>query len=322
MKPSLGTKSLRNALREYMMIILALFPFALMVNWIFVPQNVVGAGLTGICSIIYYATQGFFTDLFPEYGGSIPLWISSLTINTILLIIAALTVGWKFCVRTLVGALALAFWYRVIPMRSEPLIEDPVTACIVGGVIFGMSLGIVMLNNGSSGGTDIVAMIVNNYKDVSLGKVMVICDAVIIASSYFLPIPEQFYVEGMDIVDFKIKRILYGLCMTVSYTAALDWIMSRMRQSVQFFIFSLIPDQGTIGRGTVSDTHFSYAGGHFTLTSAGARNHIDSLFHCLAQNALQSGGQFKTIVQDRTVHIKSNQLNRSLFHNNSSLSSR
>ena len=74
--------------------------------------------------------------------------------------------------------------------------------------------------------------------DVSLGRVMIICDAVIIASSYFLPIPEQFMVEGMDVVDFKIKRILYGLCMTVSYTAALDWIMSRMRQSVQFFIFS------------------------------------------------------------------------------------
>jgi uncharacterized membrane-anchored protein YitT (DUF2179 family) len=209
-----------------------------MVNWIFVPQNVVGAGLTGICSIIYYATQGFFPQLFAEYGGAIPLWLSSLSINAVLLLIAMITVGWRFCVRTLVGALSLAFWYRVIPMRVEPLIADPVTACIVGGVVFGMSLGIVMLNNGSSGGTDIVAMIIHKYRDVSLGKVMVICDAIIIASSYFLPIPEQFYIEGMDVVDFKIKRILYGLCMTVSYTAALDWIMLRMRQSVQFFIFS------------------------------------------------------------------------------------
>ena len=180
-----------KTIREYIFIILGLFPFALMVNWIFVPHNVVGAGLTGICSLIYYATQGFFPEIFPEYGGAIPLWISSLSINALLLIIAMLTVGWQFCVRTLVGALALAFWYRIIPMRVEPLIADPVTACIVGGVVFGMSLGIVMLNNGSSGGTDIVAMIVNHYKDVSLGKVMVICDAIIIASSYFLPIPEK-----------------------------------------------------------------------------------------------------------------------------------
>lgn len=227
-----------KVVKEYIFIFLGLFPFALMVNWIFVPHNVVGAGLTGICSIIYYATQGLFPDLFPDYSGSIPMWLSTLSINAILLVIAMTTVGWQFCVRTLVGALALAFWYRVIPMRTDPLIADPVTACIVGGVVFGISLGIVMLNNGSSGGTDIVAMIVNHYKDVSLGRVMVICDAVIIASSYFLPIPEQFFVDGMDVVDFKIKRILYGLCMTVSYTAALDWIMSRMRQSVQFFIFS------------------------------------------------------------------------------------
>ena len=227
-----------KVVKEYIFIFLGLFPFALMVNWIFVPHNVVGAGLTGICSIIYYATQGLFPDLFPEYAGSIPMWLSTLSINAILLVIAMTTVGWQFCVRTLVGALALAFWYRVIPMRTDPLIADPVTACIVGGVVFGISLGIVMLNNGSSGGTDIVAMIVNHYKDVSLGRVMVICDAVIIASSYFLPIPEQFFIDGMDVVDFKIKRILYGLCMTVSYTAALDWIMSRMRQSVQFFIFS------------------------------------------------------------------------------------
>lgn len=227
-----------KATREYILIILGLFPFALMVNWIFVPHNVVGAGLTGVCSIIYYATQDMFPNFFAEYGGAIPLWLSSLSINLLLLIIAAFTVGWRFCVRTLVGSLALAFWYRIIPMRIEPLIDDPVTACLVGGAVFGISLGLVMLNNGSSGGTDILAMIIHKYKDVSLGRVMVICDAIIIASSYFLPIPEQFYVLGMDEIDFKIKRILYGLCMTISYTAALDWIMSRMRQSVQFFIFS------------------------------------------------------------------------------------
>ena len=180
MEPLLQKTPIQRTIREYLMIILALFPFALMVNWIFVPQNVVGAGLTGICSIIYYATQGFFVDLFPEYGGSIPLWISSLTINTILLIIAALTVGWKFCVRTLVGALALAFWYRVIPMRSEPLIDDPVTACIVGGVIFGMSLGIVMLNNGSSGGTDIVAMMLQKYCKMTFSTGVLIADTIVV----------------------------------------------------------------------------------------------------------------------------------------------
>lgn len=224
--------------REYLMIFLALAPFALMVNWIFVPHNVVGGGLTGICSIIYYATQGLFPAAFPHYGGALPIWLSSLVINCILLLVAGLTVGWRFCIRTIFGVFSLALWYRLIPIREIALIEDPLLGCIVGGVIFGISLGIVMLNNGSSGGTDIIAMVVNNYRDISLGTVMVICDVVIILSSYFLPVPEVFLDKITSVSDFKIKRIMCGICMTVSYTAALDWFMARVRQSVQFFIFS------------------------------------------------------------------------------------
>ncbi len=273
-----------KTIREYVFIVLALFPFALMVNWIFVPQNVVGGGLTGICSIIFYATQGLFPTLFPEYGGAIPIWLSSLTINAVLLVVAIITVGWKFCIRTIVGVVALAFWYRVIPLRETPLIEDPVSACLVGGVVFGMSLGIVMLNNGSSGGTDILAMIINKYKDVSLGRVMVLCDAIIIASSYFLPVPENFYTPGMDVADFKIKRILYGLCMTVSYTAAVDWIISRLRQSVQFFIFSAKYDEiatainQTVQRGvTVLDGTGWYSQQPIRVVTVLARKHESQL---------------------------------------------
>ncbi len=227
-----------NVLREYVLIFLALCPFALMVNWVFVPHNVVGGGLTGICSIIYYATQGLFPSVFPHYGGALPIWLTTLVINIILLTIAAFTVGWRFCIRTVFGVFAVAFWYRIIPIRTEALIEDPLVGCIVAGALFGLSLGVVMLNNGSSGGTDIIAMIVNKYRDISLGKVMVICDFVIILSSWFLPVPEAFADRVTDVTDFKLKRIMCGLCMTVSYTAALDWFISRFRQSVQFFIFS------------------------------------------------------------------------------------
>lgn len=227
-----------GAVGEYILIFLALCPFALMVNWVFVPQGVVGGGLTGICSILYYATQGLMPGLFPEYGGALPIWLSSLTINILLLIVAIITVGWKFCVRTIFGTFVLAFWYRVIPIREIPLIEDPILACIVGGMLFGMSLGVVMLNNGSSGGTDIIAMIVNKHSNVSLGMVMVLCDLVIITSSYFLPVPDSVAAVPANITEYKIQRILCGLCMTVSYTASLDWLMARMRQSVQFMIFS------------------------------------------------------------------------------------
>lgn len=226
---------------EYLAIILAMFPMALIVNWIILPQNIVSGGLTGICAIVYYATAGMFPSLFPEYGGSIPVWLTTLVFNSVLLLIAYFTVDWRFCVRTLFGTLTLAMWYRVIPIRTTSLIADPVSACIVGGIAFGVALGVVMANNGSSGGTDIVAKVIHHYRDISLGKVMIICDLLIIASSYFLPIPEQYHPETMDagqLTDFRTQRVLYGLCMTVAYTLSVDTMMGHLRRSVQFFIYS------------------------------------------------------------------------------------
>ncbi len=235
-----GQTPIKTAL-EYVAIFLAMFPMALIVNWIILPHNIVSGGLTGVCAIIYYATRGLFPETFAMYGGSIPIWLTSLVFNLILLCIAYFTVDWRFCLRTLFGILTMAMWYRIIPIRETPLIDDPVSACIVGGLAFGVALGIVMTNNGSSGGTDIVAKVVHHYRDISLGGVMIICDLVIIASSFMLPLPENYIVDGLtpqDIADFKTRRILYGLCMTVSYTLSVDTMMNHLRRSVQFFIYS------------------------------------------------------------------------------------
>lgn len=279
------------AVREYLGIILGLFPFALMVNWIFIPHNIVGGGLTGLCSLLFYATQGMFPSLFVDYGGAIPVWLSSLVINSVLLVIAIIVVGWRFCVRTIVGVLALSFWYRVIPLRIEPLIEEPVTACIIGGIVFGVGLGIAMLNNGSSGGTDIIAMIINKNHDVSLGKVMIVCDFIIIASSWLLPVPENMQATIESVSDFKIKRIMYGLCMTVSYTLALDWFMSRMHQSVQFMIFSKKYAQiatainQTVHRGvTVFDATGWYSGEPVKVVTVMAREQERQLIFKIIKN--------------------------------------
>lgn len=237
-KRDLRRKQPAVMVREYAIIFLALCPFAMCVNWIFVPHNVVGAGLTGFCSILYYATAGLFPNWFPEYGGALPIWLSSLSINIMLLIIASLTVGWRFCIRTLYGAVSLAFWYRIIPIRTHAIIDDPLMGCIIGGLFFGLCLGIVMLENSSSGGTDIIAMIVKKYSDVSLGTSMVVCDIVIILCSWFLPVPEAFQGMMESATDYRIHRIICGLCMCCSYTFALDWIVRRRRHAVRFMIVS------------------------------------------------------------------------------------
>lgn len=227
-----------RAIVDYLVIVFGIFPMALMVNWVLLPHAFVGGGLTGICSAIYYLTDGMFPSLFPEYGGAIPVWLTTFVFNAILLLIAGVTVGWRFCIRTIVGVCAITFWYRMIPILPEPIIEDPWLGAIIGGFVFGLSLGAVIYCNGSSGGTDIVAMIVNHYRDVSIGNIMLLCDIVIILSAFFLPLPERMLAEGGNTTYLHIKRVLYGVCMTVSYTLAVDWFMGRMRQSVQFLIYS------------------------------------------------------------------------------------
>lgn len=245
---------------EYLVIIIGIFPMALMVNWVLLPHAFVGGGLTGICSAIYYVTGGLFPSLFPEYGGAIPVWLTTFVFNAILLLIAGLTVGWRFCIRTMVGVAAITFWYRIIPILPEPIIADPWLGAIIGGFVFGLSLGCVLAVNGSSGGTDIVAMIVNHYRDISLGNIMLLCDVLIIASAFFLPLPESMKQEGMNPTYQQIKRVLYGVCMTISYTAAVDWLMTRVHRSVHFLIYSAKYDEiatainTTVNRGvTVLD---------------------------------------------------------------------
>lgn len=231
-------QSRARAIFEYLVIILGIAPMALMVNWVLLPHAFVGGGLTGICSAIYYVTGGLFPTLFPEYGGAIPVWLTTFIFNVILLLIAGLTVGWRFTIRTMVGVMAITFWYRVIPILPEPIIADPWLGAIIGGFVFGLSLGCVLAANGSSGGTDIVAMIVNHYRNISLGNIMLACDVLIIASAFFLPLPASMRVEGTNPTYLQIKRVLYGVAMTISYTLAVDWIMSRLHRSVHFLIYS------------------------------------------------------------------------------------
>ncbi len=231
-------QSRARAIFEYLVIILGIAPMALMVNWVLLPHAFVGGGLTGICSAIYYVTGGLFPTLFPEYGGAIPVWLTTFVFNAILLLIAGLTVGWRFTIRTMVGVMAITFWYRVIPILPEPIIADPWLGAIIGGFVFGLSLGCVLAANGSSGGTDIVAMIVNHYRNISLGNIMLACDVLIIASAFFLPLPASMRVEGTNPTYLQIKRVLYGVAMTISYTLAVDWIMSRLHRSVHFLIYS------------------------------------------------------------------------------------
>ena len=209
------------ALKEYFMIAVCTIPYAIAVNWILVPHTIVGGGLSGLCEIIYFATNTF-----------IPIWLSSLVFNLALLLVAFFTVGWRYCVRTLWGVLWYTIWLRVIEIPEDSVISDPFMAVILGGLFMGSFLGVVFLNNGSTGGVDIVAMIVNKFHHLPMGRVLMACDICVILCAFFLPeIKELPFGRGLE-------KILFGLCYTFMASTAVDWVINRTRQSVQFFIFS------------------------------------------------------------------------------------
>ena len=201
--------------RELLLIALCSIPFALVVNQILIPHAIIGGGLSGLCEIIYFLSDE-----------RIPIWISNLTFNTILIIVAIILLGWKACLRTLYGILCVTVWFRLIPVPAQPLISDPFMAVILGGVLSGAGLGVIYANNGNTGGTDIVAMIVNKYRHMSIGRALFIADLVIISSAWFLP------------QVTRVEQLLFALCLAFVETQAVDWVMGRGRQSVQFFIFS------------------------------------------------------------------------------------
>lgn len=225
-------KNVHLHLREYIFIALGLFMYAGAWKAFLLPHQITGGGVAGIGALVYYAAN-------------IPMSVTYFAINAILLLIAIRSVGLKFSIRTIYGVSVLTFFFSIIP--EAPLgtfvgDNENFMACIVGGLISGAGIGIVFINNGSSGGTDIIAKVVNKYRNITLGRILLYCDVVIISSSYFLEFG-------------SIERIVYGLTALTTTTLAVDMVINGVRQSVQFFIFSKEYEQianainSEVGRG-------------------------------------------------------------------------
>ncbi len=224
------------AIKEFLMIVLCTIPYAITVNQLLVPHAIVGGGITGLCEIIYFATDTY-----------VPIWFSNATINILLLVLAAFTVGWRYALRTIWGVFWLAFWLKVIPIAPVPILTDSFMAVIIGGLFTGCFLGICFLNNGSTGGTDIIAMIINRYYHYPMGRTLLTADLLIISSAFFLPTIQAAGTQG------AIEKVLFGLTYTFMSSTAVDWVMNRMRQSVQFMIFTQKPDE--IAEAIISQAH-------------------------------------------------------------------
>ena len=200
-------------LKDYSMIFAGLILYALGLTGFLLPNKIVTGGLAGITVLIKSTTE-------------IPLWVSYLTINSALLIIAWKIVGKSFVIKTVVSVGVLTFLLRYGEVYiTRPIIHaDPLLSSIIGAMFCGAGLGLVYSVNGSTGGTDIIGAVVTKYRHVSMGRVLLLVDVLIVGSSFF-------YFQSVE-------KIAIGLIVMAVMYYAVDLMISGVRQSVQFFIFA------------------------------------------------------------------------------------
>ena len=225
-------KAVFAAIKEYVLITLGIALYVLGWTIFLVPNNLVGGGVTGISSILQYAT-----------GGLIKMGYTYFAINTILLVIALFTLGKSFGVKSvyaiILASVGLNVLQTAIPadiIQTLAIANGKLMSTIMGGIMAGVGIGMTISQGGSTGGTDIIALVVNKYRNVSPGRMILWIDVVIILSSLLVP---SYTAEG-TLLPFteKITTVVYGLILITICSTVLDLYLSGSRQSVQVFINS------------------------------------------------------------------------------------
>lgn len=224
-------------LKDFFAINLGMATYALGWAAFLLPYHITTGGMTGMFAILYYLTK-------------FPISAAVLISNAILLIIAFKPLGWKFVGKSAYAAVALSFF---LEMGQQMMTDDAGNlvqilgegqdsmACVLGAILNGLGIGIVFLSGGSTGGWDIIAALVNKYRNISFGRALLILDFLVIASCW--PIFHD------------VRMVVFGYITLVVYTYALDMLINSARQDIQFIIFTNKPNE--ISQRIISETSHS-----------------------------------------------------------------
>ena len=217
-------KRVLTVLKEYIIITLGLLCYT--AGWciFIIPHEMVGGGVSGIGALIYYAT-GF------------PVSYSYFIINFVLLLIALKVLGKGFGFKTVFAIVMASLFFKILPDLIPQTFIDEIAisngklmSAIIGGAISGVGITLTFSQGGSTGGTDIIALMITKYRNVSPGKIILYLDIRIIASSLLLP-------NDLN-MGAKFANVVYGYMVTGLCASTLDLLLSGMKQSIQMFIFS------------------------------------------------------------------------------------
>ncbi len=196
------------------MIIIGLILYAIGFCGFILPKGIVMGGLAGVASLIYF-----------QFG--VPVAISFYALNIVLLALAYRLVGLQFVLKTIFGATFLSVFLGIAQPLFEAypiVLDETFLDCVIGAVLCGTGVGIAFTHNGSTGGTDIVAAMVSKYRQISVGRMILYVDMIIISSSYLL--------------YHDLDRVIYGFVVLVFLSYMTDQVVNNNRQAIQFTIIS------------------------------------------------------------------------------------
>lgn len=209
-------------LKNYAVITVCLFVIALGWTAFLIPNHMLGGGVNGIATIVYWVT-GLSTG------------ITIFVLNAILILFSLKVLGWRFGLKTIYCIFVMSLFFSLLQkfLGDVPVISDKFLAAIIGGGIGGFANGIIFLSGGSTGGVDIITMVVNKYRNISLGRFTLAMNLVIIGSSFFV-------FQDMEILE-RVELIIYSLVGNFVSSYCMDLAFTGSKQSVQLFIFSSNP---------------------------------------------------------------------------------
>ena len=219
-------RMLMRETRDYFNITLGLMLYTFGFTVFLLPYEIVTGGIAGIGAIVFYATK-------------FPVQWTFFIINAVLIVAALKELGLKFLAKTIYATIAVTIMLdlaqKIVEMPDGTFYKlmgegNDFMSLIIGCMLTGTALAIVFLSNGSTGGTDIIAAVVNKYYNVSLGKGLIMVDLVIIGSC--------LAIDSFGPFPVRCQKVVFGLCTMFIECNMLDFVMSWQRQSVQFMIFS------------------------------------------------------------------------------------
>ncbi|MFN8258231.1 MAG: YitT family protein [Bacteroidales bacterium] len=205
-------KKVLYSLESYLLITLGLFIFAFGWTAFLLPSGIFGGGIVGLGAIVYFIS-GF------------PVGYVTLIANAVLVLIALKILGARFGINTLYGILISSVFFVVLQKYiKEPFVADQFMATLIGGGLSGIGIGIAFANGGNSGGTDIIALIIQKYRNISPGRIFMYFDVVVIALSWF--------------IFHSVEKIVYGYVEMAVASYVVDLWLNGSRQSYQIMIYS------------------------------------------------------------------------------------